>query len=90
MKTKIAVEALSDHRLYDSVIDHRRKFIGLKGFDYDTLRKATLKIVPEGETRRKWEGDYKNTVANMVMGEAPTFDEIMADLEILNKRINMM
>lgn len=90
MKTKIAVEALSDHRLYDSVIDHRRKFIGLKGFDYDTLRKATLKIVPEGETRRKWEGDYKNTVANMVMGEAPSFDEIMADLEILNKRINMM
>lgn len=88
MKTKIAEEALSDDCLYDSVIEHRRKFIGLKGFDYDTLRKATLKIVPEGETRRKWEGDYKNTVANMVMGEAPSFDAIMADLEILNKRIN--
>ena len=47
-------------------------------------------IVPEGETRKDWEGDYKNTVANMVMGEAPSFDEIMADLEILNSRINLM
>lgn len=90
MKTKIAEEALSDDSLYDSVIEHRRKFIGLKGFDYDTLRKATLKIVPEGETRRDWEGDYKNTVTNMVMGEAPSFDEIMADLEVLNRRINLM
>ena len=90
MKTTIAEEALMDDKLYNSVIEHRRKFIGLKGFDYDTLRKATLKIVPEGETRKDWEGDYKNTVANMVMGQAPSFDEIMADLEILNRRINLM
>ena len=90
MKTKIADEALSDSSLYNAVIEHRRKFIGLKGFDYDTLRKATLKIVPDSDTRRDWEGDYKNTVANMVMGEAPSFDEIMADLEILNRRINLM
>lgn len=90
MKTKIADEALKDDDLYNSLIEHRRKFIGLKGFDYDTLRKATLKIVPEGETRKMWEGDYENTVANMVMGTAPSFDEIMADLEILNNRINQM
>ncbi len=90
MKTKIAEEALSDDDLYNSVIEHRRKFIGLKGFDYYTLKKATLRIVPEGEIRQDWEGDYKNTVANMVMGDAPSFDEIMTDLEILNKRINRM
>lgn len=90
METKIAEEALADDRLYDSVIEHRRKFIRLKGFDYDTLRKATLKIVPEGETRRTWEGDYKNTVANMVMGQAPSFDEIMVELENLNRHINLM
>lgn len=90
MKTKIAEEALSDDSLYDSVIEHRRKFIGLKGFDYDTLRKRSLKIVPEGAIRHDWAGDYKNTVANMVMGDAPSFDEIMTDLEILNKRINQM
>ena len=90
MKTKIADEALADDSLYDSVVEHRRKFIGLKGFDYDSLRKKTLKIEPEGEIRAKWETDYKNTVANMIMGEAPSFEKIMADLVILNQRINHM
>lgn len=53
MQTKIADEALADDNLYDSVIEHRRKFIGLKGFDYDSLRKGTLKIAPTGEIRAK-------------------------------------
>lgn len=88
MQTKIANEALADDSLYDSVVEHRRKFIGLKGFDYDSLRKKTLKIVPEGEIRAKWETDYKNTVANMIMGEAPSFEDIMFALESLNNRIN--
>lgn len=88
MKTKIADEALADDSLYDSVVEHRRKFIGLKGFDYDSLSKNTLKIVPEGEIRAKWETDYKNTVANMIMGEAPVFEDIMFALESLNNRIN--
>lgn len=90
MKTKIAEEALSDEALYNSVIEHRRKFIGLRGFDYDTLKKATLKIIPEGEIRREWAEDYRHTVSNMVMGDAPSFDEIIRDLEILNQRINNM
>ena len=88
MQTKIADEALVDNSLYDSVVEHRRKFIGLKGFDYDSLRKKTLKIVPEGGIRAKWETDYKNTVANMIMGEAPSFEDIMLALEALNNRIN--
>ena len=32
--------------------------------------------------------DYKNTVANMIMGEAPSFEDIMLALEDLNNRIN--
>ena len=53
MQTKIADEALADDNLYDSVIEHRRKFIGLKGFDYDSLRQGTLKIAPTGKIRAK-------------------------------------
>ena len=87
MKTKIAEEALSDDCLYDSVIEHRRKFIGLKGFDYDTLKKSMLNIIPTGETRVRWEIDYKNTVANMIMGEAPSFEDVIIALESLNNRI---
>ncbi len=90
MKTSVADEALTDDSLYKSVIEHRRKFIGLRGFDYDTLKRSSLKIIPTGEVRDRWETDYKSTVMNMVMGEAPAFDEIIAELEDLNERINRM
>lgn len=90
MGTNVAEEALADDELYASVITHRRKFIGLRGFDYDTLHKATLRIVPESDIRAKWAADYKNTVASMVMGSAPTFDEIIEALETLNARINRL
>lgn len=88
METPIAEEAIADDELYNSVIEHRRKFIGLKGFDYDTLRKGSLRIVPEGEVRNRWETDYRQTVMNMVMGDAPSFDDIMRRLAELNSRIN--
>ena len=90
IQTGIADEALANDNLYDSVIEHRRKFIGLKGFDYDTLKRQSLTIVPTGEIRDRWEADYKKTVMNMVMGPAPSFEEIIAELEALNRRINMM
>ncbi len=90
MQTGIADEALANDNLYDSVIEHRRKFIGLKGFDYDTLKRQSLTIVPTGEIRDRWEVDYKKTVMNMVVGPAPSFEEIIAELEALNWRINMM
>lgn len=88
LETPIAEEALADTELYNSVIEHRRKFIGLKGFDYDTLRKQTLHILPEGEIRRLWKDDYNQTLKNMIIGSAPTFDEAIERLSALNKRIN--
>lgn len=57
MQTDIADEALADENLYDAVIEHRRKFIGLKGFGYDTLKLSSLKIVPAGEIRDRRESD---------------------------------
>ena len=90
IQTDIANKALADENLYKSVIEHRKKFIGLKGFDYDTLKRASLKIVPTGEIRDRWRTDYKNTVMNMITGPAPSFEEIIAELESLNERINRM
>lgn len=43
---------------------------------------------PKVVTRREWEGDYKNIVASMVMGDAPSFYVIMTNLEIISMRIN--
>jgi hypothetical protein len=37
METSITEKALNDKDLYKSIVAHRRMFIAMKGFDYDTL-----------------------------------------------------
>jgi hypothetical protein len=49
MDTPIAENALKNKNLYQSIIVHRRMFIAMKGFDYDTLSPATLNIIPPTE-----------------------------------------
>ena len=46
LKTSIAGRVINDAELYRQVVEHRRTFIGLRGFDYDTLYPATLNIIP--------------------------------------------
>jgi hypothetical protein len=41
-----AEKALSNEKLYKSIVEHRRVFVGLKGFDYDTLALKTINILP--------------------------------------------
>lgn len=90
LDTGIAESAISNDELYTQVVEHRRQFIGLKGFNYSTLAKSTIHFVPEGETREKWAKDYKNTVESMVLGDSRTFEEVMTRLEAFNRRINAM
>lgn len=90
LDTAIAESAITNDELYKQVIDHRQKFIGLKGFDYSTLEKPTIHFVPEGEVREKWENDYKNTVMSMVLGKTHTFDEVMTRLEDFNRKVNSL
>jgi hypothetical protein len=54
MDTTIAQEALADKELYQAIIEHRRKFIGIKGFDYYTLIPQTISFVPPSEVISFW------------------------------------
>lgn len=90
LDTPIAMSALTNEELYRQVIEHRSKFIGLKGFDYSTLAKSSIHFIPEGETREKWANDYRNTIMSMVLGEHRSFDEVMARLEEFNREVNSM
>lgn len=87
MNTPIAEKALSNEDLYKTVIEHRRMFIGLKGFDYSTLLPRTLSIVPSEQIREQWREDYKVMQETMIYGESPSFDELIVKIQALNDRI---
>ena len=86
--TPIAEEALADKDLYLSVIDHRRMFIGLKGFNYDTLLPQTLSIIPPDAIRERWKEDYRSMQESMIYEESPSFEQLIEKLADLNRRIN--
>lgn len=87
LKTPIAGRATGDAKLYRQVIEHRRTFIGLRGFDYDTLYPATLNIIPPYSIIDQWKADYENMRLHMIYGESVSFEELVNNLRDANDRI---
>lgn len=90
MQTPIAEEAIADDELYQTVIEHRRTFIGLRGFDYSTLQKQTLSFLPPKDIQAAWKKDYETMQQEMIYGESVPFENIISDLKELNDKINQM
>lgn len=88
LKTPIAERAINDADLYRQVVEHRRAFIGLRGFDYDTLCPETINIVPPASVIEQWKLDYENMRLHMIYGESEPFDMLVGNLTKLNTKIN--
>ena len=89
-ENKIADRAIHNETLYKAVLEHRRKFIGLKGFNYDELYPATLCIVPNDNIARLWQDDYKFMGEHLIFGQMPSFEELISKLSTLNELIRQL
>ena len=87
---QIADRATHNEALYMAVLEHRRKFIGLKGFNYDELYSDTLCIIPNEDIAKLWQDDYRFMCEHMIYGKAPSFDELISKLHILNAQIRQL
>ena len=89
LDTPIAENALNNTELYKHIIAHRKTFIGLTEFDYNTLLPATINIIPPESVIDKWSDDYTK-MQDMIYGDIPTFSQIIDKIKLLNKRINQI
>ncbi|MCL2512098.1 MAG: nucleotidyl transferase AbiEii/AbiGii toxin family protein [Bacteroidales bacterium] len=87
LDTPIAEKALNNIALYKSIIAHRRMFIAIKDFDYDTLFPATINIIPPKFAVTDWEEDY-NKMRTMIYGKYVPFNNLIDSIKQLNERIN--
>ena len=90
MNTPIAQEALNNEQLYNSVIEHRRVFVGLKDFDYSTLAPKTIIITPPGNIIQQWKIDYEIMQKTMIYGNSLSFAELINKIRQLNEMINQL
>jgi len=74
--------------LWKNIVEHRRVFIGLKGFDYNTLSPATIRIIPPVVEINDWRRDYETMRETMIYGDSLPFDKLLSKIIQLNERIN--
>jgi len=86
MDTQVETNALVDTALYKDIVEHRRHFVGLNKFDYDTLWPATLNFIPPAEQAAAWESDYRSMQTNMIPGVSKPYAELIERLTELNSR----
>ena len=89
-ETKIAEDALADAALYFSVVEHRRRFIGLKGFDYNTLHPRFISFVPPVNVAAKWKEDYEKMRSSMIYGNSLPFETLIKRINMLNVRFRQV
>ena len=87
--TPIADNALKNKDLFQSIVAHRRMFIAMKGFNYDTLSPKRIKIIPPDSVIAKWEDDY-NKMQTMIYGESLLFNDIIDKITQLNEKIKSL
>lgn len=90
LHTDIAERALNDEKLYRAVVEHRRKFVNLKGFDYDTLYPQSLSLEIPADVLPLWRKDYENMQGSMIYGKSVLFDELLTEIRQLNARIRQL
>ena len=88
--TEIAEKALDDRDLFKNIVEHRRVFIGLKDFDYNTLSPKTICIIPPENVIAQWKKDYETMRETMIYGESLPFDKLINKIRELNEKINQI
>jgi hypothetical protein len=79
---------LNDNEFIEEIIEHRKYYSRLKRFDYDTLKRGSIHIIPSDDILKALEQDYEIMRAEMIYGNPPTFEEIIHAMKNLQDEIN--
>jgi len=82
IKTEFGRRAIRDTELFNSIIEHRKKFTFVKTTDYENLSLEKLKIVPPKDFYKLYKKDYAEMQESMIYGESLPFDKL---IEMINK-----
>jgi predicted nucleotidyltransferase component of viral defense system len=79
---------LQDIEFIEEIIEHRKYYSRLKRFDYNTLKRGSICIIPSSDILKAIEQDYEIMKAEMIYGNPPTFEEMIQAMKNLQDEIN--
>jgi len=87
-KQDFTQSTLTDDAFIGDIINHRINYSRLKRFDYNTLKRGSLKLIPSSDILDALRKDYEIMRAEMIYGEPPSFEEIIIEVQGLQEAIN--
>jgi predicted nucleotidyltransferase component of viral defense system len=79
---------LKDNKFIEEIIEHRKYYSRLKRFDYSTLKRGSIRIIPSDDVLNALEQDYEIMREEMIYGNPPAFKEIIQAMKNLQDKIN--
>lgn len=86
MQNGITEKAINDDALWETIRHHRSTLTSMQGVDYAPDVRNRIQLVPPKECRDNWQNDYELMTGAMIYGPRPTFAELMASMEDLERR----
>jgi predicted nucleotidyltransferase component of viral defense system len=90
MDTEFADRALNDVRLYETIVEHRKRITPVRGIDYANHSPQSINIIPPDEIIGAWEKDYKVMSESMFFNDSLSFEKLIKRLNDLKSRINIL
>ncbi|MCC6691398.1 MAG: nucleotidyl transferase AbiEii/AbiGii toxin family protein [Bacteroidia bacterium] len=90
MDTEFEKKALSDKKLYEHIVEHRKTITPLRGIDYSNHIPKKINFIPSSDIIDTWEKDYEKMQENMIYAESLTFEKLLKRLKELKEKINAL
>lgn len=87
MDTEYARKALEDAPMYNRIVEHRRKYMPIRGIDYLRHNPSFISIVPCASVFKEYERDYILMQESFIYGKSLSFNQLIERIQILNDRI---
>lgn len=86
MQQDFAQEAITNDALWESIRHHREVFTSVQGVDYSGDVRQRICLLPREDIIAIWQSDYETMRSSMIHGSAPTWDELIEQITILQNK----
>ena len=87
MDKDFAINAISNHELWDTIRHHREKYTHINGVDYSHDIRSKISLIPPVEIFNNWQQDYEAMQNTMIYGNSLSFNKLIARIKQLEEQI---
>ena len=87
MDTQYGRDALTNHTLYDAIVEHRKTHYALKYVNYALLHPSTINFMIPEQHKEEWRADYANMRRFFIYGQSLDFNVLLNRMAELQTRV---